>query len=342
MNSSAASHFLVTGGAGYLGSALIPRLLARGDWVTVIDRLLYGAEGCMAHMDHPRFKLLAMDIGQADLKPAISQHINQAGAPPVQAVLHLAAAVGHQVCQALGDKATHRINVDGAARIFWLADELGARRFVFASTCSVYGRTHSQVVDEAGPLEPVSLYGHSKVEAENALRNLAPDLTCPLVIFRLASVFGVSPRMRFDVIVNQLVRQAHEENKVVLFHPDHWRPFVHIQDVADAFMAAMDADKLGRTPLTVNLGSNQNCVTKRALADELRILMPEITVEISKQPLNPPDQDVRLDFSRLETELGSRPARTLRQGMQAILTALRQGWFACQPSHYHNRLPAAQ
>jgi nucleoside-diphosphate-sugar epimerase len=342
MVSSNAGHVLVTGGAGYLGSALIPHLLAGGDWVTVIDQLMYGAEGCLAHTYHPRFGLLAMDIGDSEIKQAVIQSINETGAPPIQVVVHLAAAVGHQVCQVLGEQGTHRVNVTGAEKIFRLAHELGARRFIFASTCSVYGRTQSQVIDENGPLRPVSLYGRSKVEAEQSLQQMTPGLSSQLLIFRLASVFGLSPRMRFDVLVNQLVRQAASENKVVLFHPNHWRPFIHIKDVADAFKVAIDAEEIAHDPLIVNLGSEKTCLTKTALAEALKKLAPEVEIETSNQTLSPPDQDVRLDFSRLETELGFQPERSLRQGMQEVLSALRQGWFAYPPDHYQNRHSTSQ
>lgn len=338
MNSASAGHVLITGGAGYLGSALIPHLLARGNWVTVVDRLLHGAEGCLAHLDHPRFELLVADIGDTENKQALARQLARAGAPPIQAVVHLAAAVGHQVCQVLGEEGTRRINVGGAEDMFRMADELGARRFILASTCSVYGRTQSQVVDEHGPLQPVSLYGRSKVEAENTVQHMAAGLKCQLLIFRLASVFGLSPRMRFDVLVNQLVRQAETDKKVLLFHPSHWRPFIHIRDVVDAFLAAIDVDDLEQEPLTVNLGSSKNCVDKKTLAEELKALVPEVEIEISQQQLSPPDQDVRLDFSRLESKLGFQPARTLRQGMQEVLNSVRQGWFTCQPEHYQNRL----
>jgi nucleoside-diphosphate-sugar epimerase len=171
---------------------------------------------------------------------------------------------------------------------------------------------------------------------------MASDLDCQLLIFRLASVFGLSPRMRFDVLVNQLVRQAQAENRVVLFHPDHWRPFVHIRDVVDAFQSVIHAGGFERDPMIVNLGSDDNCVTKYALAEELTTLAPGTEIVISDRSLSPPDQNVRLDFSRLGSELGIKPMRTLRQGMGELLSALREGWFTFQPGQYQNRLLTAQ
>jgi nucleoside-diphosphate-sugar epimerase len=341
MNKSGSGHYLITGGAGFIGSTLIPHLLMRGDWVTVIDRLLYGGEGLLAHRDHPRFELVALDLCDPDIPRTIEQRCAATGVPEIRALIHLGAAVGHQVCQALGRDDTFRVNVEGAERMYHLAHEMGAQRFIFASTCSVYGRTDSRVLDEGGDLNPVSLYGQSKVEAEKALRLMAGTGSCELMIFRLASVFGLSPRMRFDVLVNQLVQQAHQQGRVVLFHPDHWRPFVHIQDVVQALLTAMEAPASDQGPLMMNLGSEINCVTKVELAEELSKVIPNLPIETSEESLVPPDQDVRVTFSRLENILGFRPARTLRQGIQEVLSALRQGWFVNQPGRYQNRLLAS-
>lgn len=331
-------HYLVTGGAGFIGSAVVARLLQGGNYVTVVDRLMYGAEGCLAHFSNPHFRLIAVDINDAKLPQLLLAAGKDGDAPAVDGVLHLAAAVGHNVCQGLGRETVYQINVDGAAQMLALAEQLGAGRFVFASTCSVYGRTHSRISDEAGILEPVSLYGESKQAAEVRLINTARGMSCRLLVFRLASVFGVSPRMRFDVLVNQLVRQVHGTGQLVLFHPEHYRPFIHIQDVVDGLLAGLDADDLPSDVPIINLGSEKNCVTKQQLAEQIQTVFKQCAVQVSTERLSPPDQDVRLSFLRLQDLLGFQARRSLIQGIEEVSTALQQGWFFDQAERFHNQL----
>src|SRR3989442_1858015 len=188
---------VITGGAGYIGSRLTGELLRLGYQVTVLDTLLFGGESLLGYLAHPGFQFYKLDLTDArqDLQP----HMHGA-----QLVFHLAAIVGFPACQQIGEEVAWRYNVEVTRRVFEAAERAGAKRFVFASTYSNYGvADNGTPVDEESPLRPQSLYARTKIAGEKHLLERGHTSACSVVIPRFATLYGISPRTRFDLIVNQ-------------------------------------------------------------------------------------------------------------------------------------------
>jgi dTDP-4-dehydrorhamnose reductase len=198
-------HVLVTGGAGYIGSLLAGELLRNGWRVTIIDDLLFGGEALLSYLPHPGFHFVKADVAE----PRAVRSALRNDWPKPCAVVHLAAIAGFPACQAVGRQGAWRSNVDGTQRVFEQAVEFGAERFVYVSTYSNYGLSpDNQPVTEETPLNPQSLYAETKVSSERYLSGQA-SASCAPLIFRLAHLYGLSPRTRFDMIVNQFVLEAY-------------------------------------------------------------------------------------------------------------------------------------
>jgi nucleoside-diphosphate-sugar epimerase len=217
---------LVTGGAGYIGSTLVPLLLRQGHQVRVFDSLRYGGRSMMGFWGHPRFEFLNGDL--CDPR-AVGEAVQG-----VEAVVHLAAIVGDPACAREPDLA-RQVNVNGSLFLLEKSMQAGVVRFVFASTCSNYGRMAdpSQYADETWELRPLSLYAETKVAVEESVFDLSrADFTA--TVLRFATVYGVSPRMRFDLTVNEFTLEMVAGRRLVVFGQDFWRPYVHVGDVAQA------------------------------------------------------------------------------------------------------------
>ena len=252
------NHILITGGAGYIGSLLTGILLSRGRCVTVVDDLLFGGETLLGYWHHPNFRFVKGDVCEPDtLKQVVS---NSAG---FEAVIHLAAIVGFPACQAVGQQVAWRYNVEGVQRAFEAAESAGAERFIFSSTYSNYGLSNDgRPVTEDSPLNPQSLYAETKIAAEQYLLAQAHDARCAPVIYRFATLFGVSPRTRFDLIVNQFVLEALTKRKLIIYQRGYARSFVHVRDIAEALWLALEASLPTVRGQIFNVGTDTGNYTK--------------------------------------------------------------------------------
>ena len=219
---------LITGNGGYLGSVMAPWLRSQGYEVIGLDTGYFSA--CTLAPDLAQIRTIRKDIrdvGAQDL----------AG---FDAVIHLAALSNDPIGN-LNAAWTRQINGEGTVRLARLAKQAGVPRFIFSSSCIMYGMSEAAVVDETAPLAPQTEYARSKVNAETALRRLADDRFSP-TFCRNGTVYGLSPRMRFDTVLNNLMGCAYTTGRVVI-HSDGtpWRPVVHVQDVARAFQAVLEA-----------------------------------------------------------------------------------------------------
>ena len=206
-------HVLVTGGAGFLGSLLCGHLLRLGYSVTVVDDLLYGGESLLAYFSHPAFYFFKANVSEPR---AIRSALNHKLPVPV-AVIHLAGIVGFPACQAVGRQVAWRYNVEAAQRVFDQAVELGVDRFLFASTYSNYGTSQQdEPATEESPLNPQSLYAETMANVEKFL-SAQSDSICSPLIFRMAHLYGLSPRPRFDLIVNQFGWEAYSKRDLLIY-----------------------------------------------------------------------------------------------------------------------------
>jgi nucleoside-diphosphate-sugar epimerase len=298
----------VVGGAGYIGSILSANLLDDGYDVVVLDPLLYGGDALAPLRDRPGFTLYQADTRDEEVVANLLTG--------VAAVVHCGEIVGDPACD-LDPEITISLNHTATVRLAQMAAQAGVERFIYPSSCSVYGAT-DEIVDELGPLNPVSLYGRLKVATEQALLALRSDTFHP-IIFRLATVYGISPRPRFDLVVNTLAGRAASERRIVVQGGGQWRPFVHVADVAGLLGTVV------RTPLEVvsgeifNLGSNDQNYTIGGVAEIVRDCVPAADLEVT----NIVDKrNYRVAFDKVADVLNFRPTRTVFDGVAEIVHAV--------------------
>lgn len=325
-------HFVVTGGAGYIGSLITAHLLARGNQVTVIDALHFGADGLLAFFNIPGFKLVKGDITQAD---TLVQAMSKAAC-----VIHLAALVGFPICNQVGRETTWRVNVEGSKNVYKAAQAARVERFIYASSYSNYGLAPEGVmVDEESPLQPQSVYAESKVAAEQflleQLSERGPAVTC----LRLATVFGVSPRTRFDLMVNQFAWQAHCGETLVIYQQDFQRAFVHVQDVARAMLLVADTPPEKVAGQIFNVGHESLNSSKKELIALIQERWPSLKVETQHVNFGGDMRSIHVSFAKIQRILNYQPQIDLRQGIAELHHALSAGWIYAPGSDRHRNHP---
>src|SRR3990167_7625829 len=229
---------LVTGGAGYVGSVVIRELLTAGYRIICVDKLNFGGASILSIWNHPNFIFYKCDITDFDKLNDIL--INQ----EYYAVIHLAAIVGDPACAHAPDLAK-AVNWIASKFLIDRAVELGIKKFIFASTCSNYGRMNnlSEYVTEESPLAPVSLYAELKVKFEKYMCNEIGILKgfCPVAL-RFSTVYGISPRMRFDLTVNEFTKELSLGRELVVFGKQFWRPYCHVRDFSKVFLTILNTN----------------------------------------------------------------------------------------------------
>lgn len=306
---------LVTGGAGYVGSIVVSHLLSSGYNVRVLDSLLHGGDGLLGVWSHPNFQFVRADIRDtASVKPHLSG---------VEAIVHLAAIVGDPACARQPAEAKS-VNLEASLLLRDLAVESGVQRFLFASTCSNYGKmeTVDTVLDESSALRPVSLYAETKVAVERALledQNPGFAPTC----LRFATAYGVSPRMRFDLTVNHFTMEIVGRKKLVVFGEQFWRPYVHIRDMAAAVRLVLDSPAAKVAHSVFNVGSNDQNFRKCEIVDLIRPFAPEAIIEHVHRQEDP--RDYRVSFDRIVERLGFKTVHTVSSGINEVAALVRSG-----------------
>ena len=301
----------ILGGAGYIGNILVRRSLEAGRKVVVLDRLDFGDQAIRPYLGNPDCTLIQGDIRDVGL---LVRAVRDA-----DAVVHLGAIVGDRAC-ALDEAETVDVNYRAVDTVAAVAAGLGVPRVVFASTCSVYGAS-PEVVDEQSRLNPVSLYATTKIDAENLLLARRETGFHP-VILRLGTAFGWSRRPRFDLVVNLLAAKAHFENKAVIYNGRQWRPFVHVEDIARAFEAALVAPLRAVSGEVFNVGDDRMNHRLDEVGDALKKLCRHADVI---RETTPDVRDYRVSFAKIRTRLGFRSSVTLVEGMQEISAVLERG-----------------
>jgi nucleoside-diphosphate-sugar epimerase len=316
-------HVLITGGAGYIGSVLAGELLRLGYQVTVVDELLFGGESILAYLPHECFRFYKSNVWE----PRAILNTDNPDWPQPQAIIHLAAIVGFPACQAVGRQVAWRYNVEATQRVFEQGLELGVERFIYASTYSNYGLTPDGApVTEDSPLNPQSLYAETKISSERYLLGQTESSCAPLV-FRLSTLFGLSPRMRFDLIVNQFVLDAFTKRELFIYQRGYSRSFLHIQDAVRGLILGLHAEEKLIRGQVYNLGSDQGNMTKDEIVSTILKRLPETVVTYKDMTFGGDMRDISVSFQKIRRELGFQSKFTVEDGVREILHALRDGLF---------------
>jgi len=311
---------LVTGGAGYVGSVLIRQLLLAHYRVVCIDSLRFGGSALVDIWNRPHFVFEKADITNY---PEVDRIVNDN--PGCFAIVHLAAIVGDPACR-LEPELARRTNLDCSIHLLNMAAQANIERFVFASTCSNYGKMTDSggYVDERSPLAPVSLYAELKVEVEDLILNRMSrtgDL-CPTCL-RFATAYGISPRMRFDLTVNEFTKELALGRELVVFGEQFWRPYCHVSDLARAILAVLNQPKHEVAFNVFNVGDTHENYTKKMIVDQLLRLVPGGKVKYVRKEEDP--RDYRVNFHKIRNELGFRISQTVPEGIDGILRSIRLG-----------------
>jgi len=245
------SNILVTGGAGYIGSVLTRKLVSSKYNVKVLDSLIFGQDGISDLISNRSVKLFSDDIRNEKILTDILKDVD--------CVIHLAAIVGEPLCNKIPEIAK-QINELATKKIVDSCKKAGVQRFIFASTCSNYGSA-LETVNEDTPLESLSLYSETKVKSELNVLN-SQDKNFEPCVLRFATAYGLSPRMRFDLILQEFIRDALIDKKISIFGPNHWRPLVHVDDIAFACITAIENSK-NISGEIYNVGDNEQNYTKK-------------------------------------------------------------------------------
>ena len=303
---------LLTGHQGYLGTVMSPVLAKAGHEVTGLDSGLFADCVLGPPPDDPQG--LAVDLREVPAEALAG----------FDAVVHLA-ALSNDPLGSLAPELTYDINYHASVRLARLAREAGVRRFLYASTCSVYGAAGGDdLVTEAAPLRPVTPYAESKVRVEDEVLKLA-DADFSPVFLRNATAFGFSPRLRADIVLNNLVGHAHLSGEVrVLSDGTPWRPLVHALDIADAFAAVLSAPREAVHGEAFNVGTEQNNVTVAGIAATVVEAVPGATLAITGETGADP-RSYRVDFSRIRAALpGYEARRSVKEGAVELIDAYRR------------------
>ena len=313
---------LVTGGAGYIGSELVRILLEEQFHVVVLDNLSFGGESLLSFWGNPAFTFIKGDLrNDADIKAALNG---------VHCVCHLAAIVGEPPCKKYPDLALE-VNWNASVRLYELCEEAGIQRFVFASTCSNYGKmaVADALLDETAELNPISLYSETKVNFEKYLLS-RKNSTITRTILRFSTVYGISPRPRFDLTVNEFTRDAALGKPLLIYGENFWRPYCHVSDLARSVKMALTADKEKVNGEAFNVGDTSQNYTKKMLAAEISKAIPSL--EVNYHPVITDPRDYKVNCDKIKTVLGFTITKTVPKGIREI-ASLFQEHVISEPMH---------
>lgn len=306
---------VVLGGAGYIGSHTVDLLLAAGHKVRVLDRLMYGHDSLASFVSHPNFELIE---GDATDVAKLSQALRNASA-----VIHLAGLVGDPAC-AVDPEFTRHTNIIATRMAKDVAQGLGIHRFIFASSCSVYGVSDKEV-REGDELNPVSLYAQTKIDSERELlSNVRDDFF--VTVLRFATVFGHSFRPRFDLVANLFTAQAMVNGEITVIGPNQWRPFVHVRDLARAIVAVLHANPRDVQSEIFNVGDSRLNMTIGQLGELVRDVVAQyrpVTLSVTDNPQD--RRNYAVSFEKIRNRLDFQAETLMEAGIREMADHFARG-----------------
>ncbi len=309
---------LVTGGAGYIGSVLVRLLLEKGYNVRVFDNLSFGGESIVDLLNHDRFEFFKGDMrNEDDLKKAVDG---------IDYIAHLAAIVGDPACRKFPEDAK-AINLEGSKSLYSIANKAEVKKFVFASTCSNYGKMDDPeaYVNEDSKLAPVSLYAETKVAVEKYLLNQPKTNVCKPTSLRFSTVYGLSPRPRFDLTVNEFTRELALGRELVIFGEQFWRPYCHVVDLSRSVIEVFEADDEIVAYDVFNVGDTDENYQKEMIVNEILKVIPDGNIKYVQKDEDP--RDYRVSFDKIKDRLGFKITKRVPDGIKNIKQAVVDGFF---------------
>ncbi|HWR84141.1 MAG TPA: NAD(P)-dependent oxidoreductase [Candidatus Deferrimicrobium sp.] len=311
---------LVTGGAGYIGSAVVARLLWRGHSVRVIDNLSFGGGPLLGVLSHEAFEFHRGDVRRReDCQRALEG---------VDAVIHLAAIVGDKACRE-NERLAIAVNKEASEAFCQLAIKAGVARFVFASTCSNYGKSagNGDFVDETSPLHPLSLYARLKVDFEEYLLGLKLPRFVPTCL-RFATAYGISARPRFDLTLNEFCRELALGRRLEVYGGHLWRPYCHVADLAAGCVLVLEADPAVVACQAFNVGGTSENYQKKTLVELILEQLPQAREHVYYSAGVDDPRDYRVSCEKIKTTLGFRPGRKVPDGIKQVIFGITSGLVA--------------
>ena len=309
---------LVTGGAGYIGSVLTRQFLEKGFTVRVLDSLMYGGEPIVDLFNYPNFQVIKGDVRtEADVRRAVEG---------IDCIAHLAAIVGDPACAQDQDLA-RTTNLDGSRLLYQLANEAGVQKFVFASTCSNYGKMENpdEYANEDSKLAPVSLYAETKVATEQFLLSQPKTNACKPTCLRFSTVYGLSLRPRFDMTVNEFAKELALGRELTVFGEQFWRPYCHVFDLARSVVSVIEAPEEKVAFEVYNVGDTSENYQKKMIVDEVRKVLPDSKITYVSKTEDP--RDYKVSFDKIRNKLGFKLKFTVPDGVRQIKRVLDDGFI---------------
>ena len=324
---------LVTGGAGYVGSGLLRDLLAERYSVTCVDNLLFGGESLLGIWHNKNFNFYNCDINNTDKLDKIFKKTN------FYAVIHLAAIVGDPACKLYTDLA-YKTNWLSSKWLIERSKKSGVSKFIFASTCSNYGKMEDPeaYVDEDSRLAPVSLYADLKVKFEKYMLNEMQKLdNFSPTSLRFSTVYGLSPRMRFDLTVNEFTKELTLGRELIIFGEKFWRPYCHVKDFSNAFITVLNSSNEKVAYNVFNVGDTNENYTKQMLVNEIKKVLPDSKIKYIAAEDDPRDYKVNCD--KIKKELGFKISMTVPDGIREINYAIRENLIKDTENQKYYNIP---
>lgn len=305
-------NILVTGGAGYVGSGLLRELLVNGYSVTCVDNLMFGGESLLDIWHNKNFTFYKCDIND-------SQKLDEVFLKnDFDAVIHLAAIVGDPACK-LNSNLAIKTNYESSKNLLERSINAKVSKFLFASTCSNYGKMDDPeaYVDENSKLAPVSLYAELKVKFEKYMLSEIKKLDeFSPTILRFSTVYGLSPRMRFDLTVNEFTKDLALGKELMVFGEQFWRPYCHVKDFSNAFLTVLKSPTKKVAYNVFNVGDTKENYTKQMLIDEIKKILPDSRIKYVKKDDDP--RDYRVNCDKIKKELGFKISMTVPDGINEV------------------------
>ena len=309
---------LLIGGGGYVGSVLTQYLLEQGFFVRCLDLLLYDNHAAVeSFLGHPNYEFVFGDFCDEQLLQVTSGDISD--------VVLLAGLVGDPITKKY-PQASERINGAGVQACFRSLAGKGIGRLILISTCSNYGlMEEGKLAAENSELNPLSLYAKAKVDAEKKLLSLKGQVDYYPTILRFATAFGLSPRMRFDLTVNEFTRELALGRELLVFDPDTWRPYCHVRDFSRLIVTVLEAEIEKVSFEVFNAGGDLNNFTKRGLVEAIVEQLPDAKVRYKEHGSDP--RNYRVDFGKVSQTLGFVPVYSVPMGISELITQMSNNVF---------------